>query len=291
MNPLMTTGFDARRATTALSVNVNKIALLRNQRPLGIPDVVRLAAMALEAGAHGITVHPRPDERHIRHRDAVELASLLRAWPQAEFNIEGNPLHNLMPIVRELRPQQATFVPDAAEQSTSDHGWDLARDGSQLAPLIDEAHALGVRVSLFMDADPTAMAVARGVGADRVELYTEPYARAFATPRQSASLVAFAAAAAAAQREGLGVNAGHDLNRDNLAAFLAAVPGVLEVSIGHAFVADALELGMAGAVRAYLDAMAQTSGNAGAGAADAHAVIADANVVIADAAAAAARSR
>ena len=259
MNPLMTTGFDARRATTALSVNVNKIALLRNQRSLGIPDVVRLASIALEAGAHGITVHPRPDERHIRQRDAVELASLLKAWPQAEFNIEGNPLHNLMPIVRELRPQQATFVPDAAGQSTSDHGWDLARDGARLAPLIAEARALGVRVSLFMDADAAAMAAAREVGADRVELYTEPYASAFATPGQAPSLAAFAGAAAAAQREGLGVNAGHDLNRDNLGAFLAAVPGVLEVSIGHAFVADALELGMAAAVRAYLEVMAQTA--------------------------------
>ena len=257
MNPLVTTGLDARRRATALSVNVNKIALLRNQRPLPIPSVVGLARIALEAGAQGITVHPRPDERHIRRHDVFELAALLKDWPQAEFNIEGNPFHNLMEFVREVRPQQCTFVPDSAGQATSDHGWDLDRDGARLAPLIAEAHALGVRVSLFVDADPAAMAKARSTGADRVELYTEPYARAHGTREQGLSLAVFAAAARAAQAEGLGVNAGHDLNRDNLGDFLAAVPGVLEVSIGHAFVADALELGMAGAVRAYGEVIAR----------------------------------
>ena len=154
MNPLVTTGLDERGRGTALSVNVNKIALLRNQRPLAIPSVVALARIALEAGAHGITVHPRPDERHIRRHDVFGLAAMLKDWPRAEFNIEGNPCHNLMEIVREARPQHCTFVPDSAEQSTSDHGWDLARDGARLAPLIEEAHALGARVSLFMDADP-----------------------------------------------------------------------------------------------------------------------------------------
>ncbi len=253
MNPLVTTGLDARRQTTALSVNVNKIALLRNQRPLAIPGVVRLATIALDAGAHGITVHPRPDERHVRGHDVTELAAMLRGRPEAEFNIEGNPFHNLMPMVRALRPQQCTFVPDGAEQSTSDHGWDLARDGAALAPLIAEARALGVRVSLFMDAEPASMSAARAVGADRVELYTEPYARAHDGANVGPSLARFAAAARAAQAEGLGVNAGHDLNLDNLGAFLKAVEGVLEVSIGHALVADALELGMAGAVRAYVD--------------------------------------
>ena len=256
MNPLVTTGLDPRGDGTALSVNVNKIALLRNQRPLPIPSVVGLSRIALEAGAHGITVHPRPDERHVRRHDVVDLAALLKAWPRAEFNIEGNPFHNLMPLVRETRPQQCTFVPDSTEQATSDHGWDLARDGERLKPLIDEARALGVRVSLFMDADASAMAAARAIGADRVELYTEPYAQAHGTPGQAASLAAFAAAAAAAQREGLGVNAGHDLNLANLGDFVAAVPDVLEVSIGHAFVADALELGMAATVRAYLAALA-----------------------------------
>jgi len=236
---------------TALSVNVNKIALLRNQRPLAIPSVVGLARIALEAGAHGITVHPRPDERHIRAGDVRELAAMLKDWPDAELNIEGNPYQNLMPLVRELRPHQCTFVPDDAAQATSDHGWDLVGDGGRLTPLVAEARALGIRVSLFMDADPGAMAKAQAIGADRVELYTEPYAQAWGTPAQAATLAAFSAAAQAAQRVGLGVNAGHDLNRDNLGAFLVAVPGVLEVSIGHALIADALELGIAETVRAY----------------------------------------
>ena len=259
MNPLVTSGLDARAATTALSVNVNKIALLRNQRPLAIPSVVGLARIALEAGAHGITVHPRPDERHVRASDVPELAALLAGFPDAELNIEGNPFHNLMDIVRAVRPAQCTFVPDSAEQSTSDHGFDLDRDGERLAPLVAEARALGVRVSVFMDADVAAMAKARDVGADRVELYTEPYARAHGTAGEAASLGAFASAARAARAAGLGVNAGHDLNLDNLPPFLAAVPGVLEVSIGHAFTADALELGMAGAVRAYREAMARAA--------------------------------
>ena len=200
MNPLVTTGQDRRRDVTALSVNVNKIALLRNQRPLAIPSVVGLSRIALEAGAHGITVHPRPDERHIRAGDVRDLAALLKEWPDAEFNIEGNPFHNLMPLVRELRPHQCTFVPDDAAQATSDHGWDLAGDGGRLAPLVAEARALGVRVSLFMDADPGAMARAQAIGADRVELYTEPYAQAWGTPTQAAMLAALRAAAQAAQR-------------------------------------------------------------------------------------------
>jgi len=251
MNPLMTTGQDSRRAGTALSVNVNKIALLRNQRPLAIPSVVGLSRIALEAGAHGITVHPRPDERHIRGSDVEALAALLKEWPEAEFNIEGNPFQNLMPLLRAIRPQQCTFVPDDAAQATSDHGWDLARDGDRLAPLVGEARALGIRVSLFMDAAPDAMARARSIGADRVELYTEPYAASFATPEQPIALASFRAAALEAQRLGLGVNAGHDLNLDNLGPFLSVVPGILEVSIGHALISDALELGMAETVRAY----------------------------------------
>ncbi|MDP3085289.1 MAG: pyridoxine 5'-phosphate synthase [Rubrivivax sp.] len=238
-------------APTALSVNLNKVALLRNTRHLGIPSVLRAATLCLRAGADGITVHPRPDERHMRGHDVHELAALLRDWPQAEYNIEGNPFHNLMAFVREQRPQQCTFVPDGEGQFTSDHGWDLAADGERLRPLIAEARALGVRVSLFMDPLPEAMALARAVGADRVELYTEPYAAAFGRAGQSAQLARFSAAAQAAQAAGLGVNAGHDLNRDNLSDFLRAVPGVLEVSIGHALVADALELGLAETVRDY----------------------------------------
>ena len=251
MNPLIASEDTARRAITALSVNVNKVALLRNTRHLGIPSVVRAATLALEAGADGITVHPRPDERHIRADDVRALADLMRAWPQAEYNIEGNPFHNLMEFVRAVRPQQCTLVPDGEGQFTSDHGWDLAADGDRLRPLIDEAHALGVRVSLFMDADAGAMAAARAIGADRVELYTEPYAAAHAAGDAGAELQRFAAAAQAALAVGLGVNAGHDLNRDNLADFLRAVPGVQEVSIGHALIADAIELGMGETVREY----------------------------------------
>ena len=253
MNPLIAPDSErgSERGRTALSVNVNKVALLRNTRHLGIPSVMRAATLCLQAGCEGITVHPRPDERHIRAHDVHELSALMKAWPQADYNIEGNPFQNLMAFIRELRPHQATFVPDGEGQFTSDHGWDLAADGERLRPLIDECHALGVRVSLFMDAEPQAMALARAVGADRVELYTEPYAAAHGGDAQAAQLQAFAAAAAAAQAAGLGVNAGHDLNRDNLADFLRAVPGVLEVSIGHALIADALELGLAETVRAY----------------------------------------
>ena len=245
--------------TTALSVNLNKVALVRNTRHLGIPSVTRAATICLEAGAHGITVHPRPDARHIRSGDVHELHALLKQWPQAEFNIEGNPFHNLMDFVRELRPHQATFVPDSEGQFTSDHGWNLRTDGERVRPLIAEAKALGVRVSLFMDADPEAMPLAGALGADRVELYTEPYAAAWGTPGQQRELRRFAAAAQAAQAAGLGVNAGHDLSRENLADFLRAVPGVQEVSIGHALISDALELGYAATVREYLAAIARAS--------------------------------
>lgn len=252
MNPLLTTGLDSHRGTTALSVNLNRVALLRNSRPLGIPSVTLAATLALQAGAQGITVHPRPDQRHIRTQDVHDLAALLKDWPQAEFNIEGNPFHNLMPFVRELRPQQVTFVPDAAEQATSDHGWRFPQDAQRLAPLVAEARQLGVRVSLFMDPLPQMMRAARELGADRVELYTETYARAHGTPNQAAVLDGFRLAALAATAEGLELNAGHDLNRVNLTDFLRAVPGVREVSIGHALIADAIELGMAETVRDYL---------------------------------------
>lgn len=237
---------------TALSVNLNKVALVRNTRHLGIPSVTRAATLCLQAGAQGITVHPRPDARHIRAQDVRELHALLQAWPGAEYNIEGNPFHNLMDFVRELRPQQVTFVPDSEGQFTSDHGWNLRQDAGRVRPLVAEARALGVRVSLFMDADPEAMPLARAVGADRVELYTEPYAAAWGTPRRDEVLGRFAAAARAAREAGLEVNAGHDLSRDNLADFLRAVPGVREVSIGHALISDALELGYAETVRQYL---------------------------------------
>ena len=236
---------------TALSVNLNKVALVRNTRHLGIPSVTRAATLCLQAGAGGITVHPRPDERHIRAHDVHDLAELLKAWPDREYNIEGNPFHNLMGFVQAVRPHQVTFVPDSEGQFTSDHGWSFPADADRLRPLIAQAQALGARVSLFMDADPGAMAEAKAVGADRVELYTEPYAAAWATPERAAQLERFRAAAQSALDVGLGVNAGHDLNRDNLTAFLRMVPGVREVSIGHALMADALEMGYGVTVAAY----------------------------------------
>jgi pyridoxine 5-phosphate synthase len=237
---------------TALSVNLNKVALVRNTRSIGIPSVTHAAVLALEAGADGITVHPRPDGRHVRANDVADLAELMRRWPAAEFNIEGNPFHGLMDYVAQVRPHQCTFVPDETGAFTSDHGWNLPADAQRLAPMIEQARALGVRVSLFMDPVPAAMRSARELGADRVELYTEPYAQSFGTAQQAESLRRYAAAAEAALAAGLGVNAGHDLNRANLAPFLAAVPGVDEVSIGHALVADALEFGLGPAVRMYL---------------------------------------
>jgi pyridoxine 5-phosphate synthase len=251
MNPLLGAHEEGRLAHTALSVNVNRVALLRNTRQVGLPDVLAMARLALQAGADGITVHPRPDARHITAADVAVLAELLRAWPQAEFNIEGNPFHNLMPLIREHRPQQCTFVPDGEQQATSDHGWNLAQDGERLRPLIAEAAALGVRVSLFMDPVPESMAAARALGAHRVELYTESYARAHGGAEQAAVLAAFARTAQAASAAGLGINAGHDLNRANLPDFLREVPGVLEVSIGHALISDAIELGLTATVRAY----------------------------------------
>lgn len=240
---------------TKLSVNLNKIALLRNSRTLGIPSVTRFASIALAAGAHGITVHPRPDGRHIRTDDVFDLSQLLAAHPGIEFNIEGNPFHQVMDLVRKVKPAQCTLVPDDPAAFTSDHGWNLAQDGERLQPVIGELQDLGVRVSLFMDPIPEAMAYARELGADRVELYTEPYAAAFDTSNQDIELARYAAAAKAAQAAGLGVNAGHDLNLPNLPVFLRAVPDVLEVSIGHALTADALEMGFDAAVRAYVDAI------------------------------------
>ncbi len=247
---------------TRLSVNLNKVALLRNSRTLGIPSVIRAAIVALDAGAHGITVHPRPDGRHIRLADVNDLSALLKSRPAIEFNIEGNPFQGLIDIARTIRPHQCTLVPDAPGALTSDHGWDLTRNGDRLKPLIADLKALGIRVSLFMDAQPDAMQAARGLGADRVELYTEPYARAFATSGQQRILTRYAETAHAAQQAGLGVNAGHDLNQANLPLFLTTVPDVLEVSIGHALISDALEAGLAQSVRAYLAALATGGGGA-----------------------------
>lgn len=240
-----------KSSMTALSVNLNKVALIRNTRSNGIPSVLNAARIALEAGADGITVHPRPDGRHVRAPDVAELAALMRHWPAAEFNIEGNPAHGLIDYVQQVRPQQCTFVPDESGAFTSDHGWSLPAQVDELRPLIERVKFLGVRVSLFMDPLPDVMQHAASTGADRVELYTEPYAKAFGTPEQGKVLALYTACAEAAMRAGVGINAGHDLNRDNLATFLGAVPGVSEVSIGHALIADAIEFGLGPTVRLY----------------------------------------
>ena len=245
------------RPVAKLSVNVNKVATLRNTRPLGVPSVVDASRRCLDAGAHGVTVHPRPDERHIRPGDVDDLAALLRDhYPHAEYNIEGNPFEGrYVEHCRRVRPAQCTLVPDAVGQATSDHGWDLTRDGDRLRPLVESLKSIGCRVSLFMDPQPGAMAAARDVGADRVELYTADYAWGHAE-RDPRCADAYADAARAAADAGLGVNAGHDLNLQNLGPFLRSVPGVAEVSIGHALVADALQWGLAETVRRYLAACA-----------------------------------
>lgn len=250
----------------ALSVNVNKIALLRNSRGGARPDLLDFARQALLAGAHGITVHPRPDQRHIRADDVPALAAMLRdAFPEAEFNIEGNPLAppnadgypGLEALVEQARPQQVTLVPDSDAQLTSDHGWDLPAEVDRVRPLVSRLKALGARVSLFMDPVAAAIAAVPATGADRIELYTGPFAAAWAVdghrdgPESRASLDRFGAAAEQARSLGLGVNAGHDLDLDNLVA-MRALPGLAEVSIGHALVADALEMGWFGTVRRYL---------------------------------------
>ncbi|MGA1979059.1 MAG: pyridoxine 5'-phosphate synthase [Sedimentisphaerales bacterium] len=241
---------------TKLSVNLNKIALLRNQRDIGIPNVLQAAETVIKAGAYGITVHPRPDERHIKYADVYALAEIITV----EFNIEGNPfLGKYMEIVSEVRPSQATLVPDAPDASTSDHGWNLKADGKKLDPIIKKLKAMDIRVSLFMDTDVAGIMTAKEVGADRVELYTEPYARAFQTGEGVDEILQqYADAARAANDAGLGVNAGHDLNLDNLGKFLAEVPGVLEVSIGHALIADALEMGLYNTVKEYLKVLSNT---------------------------------
>ncbi|CAN5331049.1 pyridoxine 5'-phosphate synthase [soil metagenome] len=243
---------------TKLSVNVNKIATLRNTRSIGIPSILRCARICLDAGAHGITVHPRPDERHIRPRDVYDLSAMVAGRRGAEFNIEGNPFHKYMEFARDLKPTQATLVPDETSASTSDHGWDLARDGERLGPIIEELQRVGVkRVSLFMDPVTEEMAIAKAIGADRVELYTAPFAEAFGTAQIHAVAGQYANAARAAAALGLGVNAGHDLNLDNLPLLLEYCPQIAEVSIGHALIADALENGLAATVKAYLAATEQ----------------------------------
>jgi pyridoxine 5-phosphate synthase len=250
----------------ALSVNLNKIALIRNSRDTTNPDIPQHAQMCVDAGADSITVHPRPDQRHIRASDCYDLAGML----EVEFNIEGNPMAGprkserfgvddypgFMELVREIRPAQCTLVPDGDSQLTSDHGFDLKRDGDRVAPLVAELQSLGIRTSLFMDPDPEQIRLAAQTGTDRIELYTESYARAFAQQANCEQVLRdFVIAAEVAAEQGLGVNAGHDLDLHNLPDFAAAVPGLLEVSIGHALTVDAIRMGLAATVAAYQRAL------------------------------------
>lgn len=237
---------------THLSVNLNKVALLRNARPLTIPSVVKMGEICIAAGAHGLTVHPRPDERHIRRTDVYDLAELLKSHPSIEYNIEGNPLESpFMDIIRDVRPHQCTLVPDDPTQNTSDHGWNVDEDSEKLEPIIEELNALGCRVSLFMDPDIEQIKRVPALKCERIELYTEPYATAYREGRAQESFEQYRQAAECAQSVGLGVNGGHDLSLDNLPLF-KQIPNLLEVSIGHALTADALEMGYANAVKAYL---------------------------------------
>lgn len=244
---------------TLLSVNVNAVAYLRNRREVPWPDLIDISRAILQAGAHGITVHPRPDERHIRFSDLPALARLIaEEFPQTEFNIEGYPTRHFIDLVLENKPHQVTLVPDTPEQSTSDHGWDFAADGEMLLPIAEEFKAAGIRVSYFVDASPADPALARQAGADRIEFYTGPYAEQTTSDAVAQELgkikdTADAARALAADGNGaLMMNAGHDLTVENLPGLRQAIPDLAEVSIGHGLTADALMLGFPEAVRRYL---------------------------------------
>lgn len=239
--------------TTGLSVNLNAIAQLRNRRDLPWPSVVGFGRTALNAGAVGLTIHPRPDQRHIRFSDVPELKRLLsEEFPDREYNIEGYPTDDFLKLAEGAAPDQITLVPDDPAQATSDHGWDFHTHGNFLKPIVARLKARGHRVALFVDAEPDAMSLAADTGCDRVELYTGPYGSTYADSAAAAREIdALARTAEAARAAGLGVNAGHDLTVDNLAPLLDAIPFIAEVSIGHAITADALEYGLAESVRRY----------------------------------------
>ena len=247
--------------TCELSVNLNAVAMLRNRRDLPWPSVVGMGRVALAAGAHGLTVHPRPDERHIRRSDVPELAKMIRAeFPGREFNIEGNPDARFAEIIEAVRPDQATLVPDDIRQSTSDHGWDIALHRGFLESVIRRLRGSGARVSLFIDAEPHLPALAAEVGADRVEIYTGPYGGTFDPVLKKRELAKVVATGEAAKAAGLGLNAGHDLTLENLPELVERLPNLVEVSIGHALISDALILGIGEAVRRYRDACGDPPG-------------------------------
>lgn len=244
---------------TALSVNLNKIALIRNSRPGNYPSVVNHGEICIQAGADGLTVHPRPDQRHIRPHDVYELSELVQFYANIEFNIEGNPyaesvgdFPGFIKLVHDVRPHQCTLVPDSNDQLTSDHGFNLKTAGEKLRPLIRELQDIGVRVSLFMDPDIEQISLAKELGADRIELYTGPYADGYKHKDENFHNLfqTYMDAAIHAQKIGIGLNAGHDLNLENLAHFRQA-PALLEVSIGHALIVDAFAMGLTATVQAY----------------------------------------
>ena len=234
-----------------LSVNVNKIATLRNSRGGDRPNVVQAARTCIEAGCHGITVHPRPDERHIRTQDVLDLAAMLRV----EFNIEGYPSPEFLDLVCRVRPTQCTLVPDPPNVLTSNAGWDLTGDVVWLGEVLKRLRGHGIRTSLFLEPDPDQIRRAKDIGTDRIELYTEHYAKMFATAEHERVYDTYHRAALAARDVGIGVNAGHDLNLENLPFLAQHLPGLLEVSIGHALICDALDMGLRPAVQAYLHAL------------------------------------
>lgn len=236
---------------TVLSVNVNKIALLRNSRGREFPSVVGFSEQLITLGVKGITVHPRPDERHITRRDVYALSEMLKEKPQVEFNIEGYPSEDFMKMVLEVCPDQCTLVPDSPEQLTSDHGWNIPPNQSVLQQVLSELRNSGIRSSLFLDPDPEMVDHVQGVAADRIELYTEDFASHYAGPEQEPVFERYRAAAQRADQLGIGINAGHDLNLQNLAKFLQ-MPNILEVSIGHALVVESLQLGVSAVIAKYL---------------------------------------
>jgi pyridoxine 5-phosphate synthase len=248
-------------AMIRLSVNVNKVALLRNSRGGNLPDVIAAARTCLDAGCHGITVHPRPDARHITYNDVRELSAMLRAEYRTEFNLEGYPSDDFLDLVCEVKPAQATLVPDPPDALTSDHGWDFVEHRAFLGEVTNRLHDNGIRVSVFADADPSVAQRAKDCGANRIELYTGPYAHAFGAPECNRILAQHRETALMAKRIGVGVNAGHDLNTKNLPRYVKNVRGLLEVSIGHALFCDAIYLGLTRTVGLYLKAIGIGAGS------------------------------
>lgn len=240
-----------------LSINVNKIATLRNARGGDTPNVLQVSQDLLKFGAEGITVHPRPDGRHIRHQDVLDLAAMLKGRPQ-EFNVEGYPDQSYLDLVSQVKPQQCTLVPDPPNVITSNAGWNFKKHLNTLKEVLPQLHKIGTRVSLFIDVntwEPANLEILKSLNADRIELYTESYAKSFGLTNQEKVLHQYAEVAAQVSTAGIGINAGHDLNSQNLQTFAKAIPSLLEVSIGHAFISEALYLGLEKTTQVYLKAL------------------------------------